>query len=287
MTHTQQDQFFRCTFSKDTIRLIVLDATQLCHELNQLHACTGVVRSIFSEIICSSLLTSPLLTEEERYTIRWYYDGPFESCIVDIGANAKIRAYPTNSYLEGIESIDQALGKSGKIGVVKSNPYRKLNSGMTLADQTQPAKDLATFFEISDQLKTILVYNEHADRHTAIMVQAMPGFTETNFEKLYSLFESMDFKSKFSEANFNNIEGFFKQFDVFKDIKIKQPTQPELFCTCSRDKMFQILCTLGIEDLQDMIANDGGSEVDCDFCKKKHIFDTTDLQKIIDYKKSS
>jgi molecular chaperone Hsp33 len=53
----------------------------------------------------------------------------------------------------------------------------------------------------------------------------------------------------------------------------------ELFfrCGCSRTKVEQALLTLPSDQLRDMIEQDGGAEVSCEFCRQVYSFDREDL----------
>ena len=52
-------------------------------------------------------------------------------------------------------------------------------------------------------------------------------------------------------------------------------------CDCSRDKFESGMISLGKEELEKMLNEDGEAEVTCHFCNKKYHFDEEDLKRMI------
>lgn len=51
-------------------------------------------------------------------------------------------------------------------------------------------------------------------------------------------------------------------------------------CDCSKEKMADALITLGKDELQAMIDEDHGCEINCQFCNTKYQFDENELKAI-------
>ncbi|MDD4643402.1 MAG: Hsp33 family molecular chaperone HslO, partial [Erysipelotrichaceae bacterium] len=52
-------------------------------------------------------------------------------------------------------------------------------------------------------------------------------------------------------------------------------------CDCSLEKMYSALITLSSKDIQDMIDQDHGCEIVCQYCGKKYYFNEDKLKEII------
>ena len=57
-------------------------------------------------------------------------------------------------------------------------------------------------------------------------------------------------------------------------------------CTCSREKLERLFCTMSDEEIRDMPDENGRVVANCHFCNKKYIFNKEDLEKIIKEKNS-
>jgi molecular chaperone Hsp33 len=69
---------------------------------------------------------------------------------------------------------------------------------------------------------------------------------------------------------------------LFGDIPYTRLEAHDLFfrCGCTREKVERALLSFTSNELADMIENDGGAEVTCEFCRQAYSFDTTDLNRL-------
>ena len=280
------DILLRGEWSQLQIRVMVLEATQVCKTIGDFHHTSGLAGRVFFQCMAAGLLTSPLLVEDERFTLRWQYAGELGTLTVDIAADGGLRAYPECLGLSD-ETAESAFGAGGKLGLVKSNPYRRLNSGMTLADQADPALDLATYFELSDQLPTICIARVQVPRVIGLMFQAMPKADREHFEHLRTwVTQAIDELLALKKIEPAGVSVWLSQGLQAANLpaepwKLHQTLTPHHFCNCSVDKVHDMLRGLPVSELEAMIREDGGAQVDCQFCAHTIRFEASDLQNII------
>ncbi len=58
------------------------------------------------------------------------------------------------------------------------------------------------------------------------------------------------------------------------------PTQPRFACTCSRERVTGMLQSLGVEEVESILAEQGQVDIDCDFCGARYVFDPVDAAQI-------
>ena len=52
-------------------------------------------------------------------------------------------------------------------------------------------------------------------------------------------------------------------------------------CTCSRERAGNALVSLGLEDAQQLVQENGGTvEIDCQFCNQQYLFDAADIAQL-------
>jgi molecular chaperone Hsp33 len=59
-----------------------------------------------------------------------------------------------------------------------------------------------------------------------------------------------------------------------------EPSEPHFACTCSRERVGNMIRSLGVEEAEGIIAERGNVEVGCDFCGKQYHFDPVDVAQI-------
>jgi molecular chaperone Hsp33 len=286
------DTLIRATIPDHHLRVVVLDSPKLTQEICKLHCAKGLAAEILGKAIGAGLLCSPLLEGKERYTMRWQYSGEVGTLLVDVAAQAKVRAVPERSELSS-EDPKLAYGEGGKLGVVKSNARGRLNSGMSLADRQDPAQDLATYFDLSDQLPSSCHCWTDNQGCQGILIQGLPGanreFIADMDEKIPSIKDRFFGEPQHLEQQLQS--AFDELFQSLghspSQLSVHETREPLSFCNCSKQKMLDMLRSISEAELEDMIKKDGGAQIDCQFCNHTIRLDVSDLQGIIDDKKSN
>jgi len=285
------DNLIRAEWKELHLRVFIVDCSELTCDLVESHEAEGWAALLYAKALTAGLLTSPLLENDERYTIRWQYEGEVGTITVDVASEGKVRGYPQKVKLES-NSFEEIFGASGKVGIVKSNTHRRLNSGMTLADQGDFAKDLSTAFTISDQVPTSIMIDikTHPWQARAWMIQALPETSFEDFENLRTTLESDEAAEHF--AKLESIEppyivSLFRGLgitDKNMTLQVHDTLVPESFCECNREKITNVLKGLPLAEIEDMIKVDGGAQVDCQFCNHCYRFEANDLRALIEEK---
>jgi molecular chaperone Hsp33 len=53
-------------------------------------------------------------------------------------------------------------------------------------------------------------------------------------------------------------------------------------CDCSEERLEKVIMTVGVQDLTEIIEEDGQAEMVCQFCLKKYLFDKEHLERILE-----
>ena len=68
---------------------------------------------------------------------------------------------------------------------------------------------------------------------------------------------------------------------IFEDVEILDTQDLSFECDCSKEKMGEALATLHTKDLEDMINEDHGCEITCQFCNTHYQFSEDELKEIL------
>ena len=66
------------------------------------------------------------------------------------------------------------------------------------------------------------------------------------------------------------------------EVEILETAPVEYRCYCSRDRVERALISMGTEELEDMLARQGGCELGCQFCDTVYRFSAQELRALID-----
>ena len=151
------------------------------------------------------------------------------------------------------------------------------------------AEDLTYYYAVSEQIPTAMALGVIVDTDNApkcaggYVIQMMPG-KDPDDEKIITRIEnsmsSLPPVSKMIEQGMTTQDIISV---VLGDIKygVLSETTPRYKCDCSRNRVERALISIGTKDLQSIIDDDKGTEVDCHFCGKKYSFTTDELKKLL------
>ncbi len=137
------------------------------------------------------------------------------------------------------------------------------------------AQAVSAYFARSEQLPTIFKLAIHRHQSAAIMLQRMPDISgdEEGWNRLVHLFETV------TEQELLDLDGETVMRRLFhEEARRLFPPRPLSFdCPCSRERVSEVLTSLGEDELRDMATAPDATEVRCQFCNQRYLFDKLDL----------
>ncbi|MGL4854641.1 MAG: Hsp33 family molecular chaperone HslO [Lentisphaeria bacterium] len=284
------DFLLRGSFKQLPIRFVFVETTQTVTNGIKIHNTDPVASHIWASALTVSAMLSSQLTENERYTIRWNYNGLIDYILTDICSNGQLRGIPKATSLMQANDVEELYGEDGTISIVKFSQSGKiLSSGTAKAAMLDINDDISYFFATSDQIETeissSILFNNDPEKPVKIaagfMIQALPDCDLDFFEKIRNVVKSHDFVTLLtSELNsekklfnllslllgksYSDIEG------VKEEIAYEYDNSPNYHCSCSLDKVRKALVTLPKAQISEMLENGQAIHICCDFCKKNY-----------------
>lgn len=144
--------------------------------------------------------------------------------------------------------------------------------------------DLATaferYFERSEQLPTRIVLAQSGDHCAGILLQQIAGEGGTDgthdadgWNRASHLLATLTQQELLTLPAENLLLRLFHEDGVRM-----QPAQPLAFaCSCSRERVGDMLRSLGRAECEETLAEQGSIQVDCEFCNRRYVFDAPDV----------
>ncbi len=158
--------------------------------------------------------------------------------------------------------------------------------GRTALVSGEIAEDLAYYYLQSEQQPTIVYLSVWVDIDTSVLragglvISPMPGASEESLSFIESkVFEIGNYALMLLQ--YSPEEAVRKIFEGAKIEKMREQ-EPKYICNCSHERFSQGILSLGKEEIESMITEDGQAEVVCQFCNKRYLFDAEELQKLLE-----
>lgn len=154
----------------------------------------------------------------------------------------------------------------------KGQPYQGIVplAGKNLSDA------LAAYFEQSEQLQTHLWLASDELGAAGLLLQKLPG--ETHDEDAWN--RVVQLASTITEKELLNLTSDELLYRLFHEESIRLFSGKDLSfqCSCSRERSLGMLKSLGKDELDDILKEEGSVEVSCDFCNAHYHFDSIDIE---------
>lgn len=283
------DKIITATANKHTVSIVFCNMKETCDEALKIHGVKGATaEALCRALIGGALLSSTLKNDDDLITMIIRGEGPAGGITVRADKHGKIKGYIYNPEAEG-ENVASVLGP-GMLTVIKDIGMREPYTGQLPLVTGEIAEDITAYFAESEQTPSScgigIRFNEDGTIKAAggFLIQLLPDAPYTVIDQL-----ELDLMRHPSppELILDYGDDFPKLLNAMLpglDIQILDEETIEWECTCSREKMEQVLISIGRNDLESIVSEGDDVEVVCDYCKNKYTFTPEEINDL--YKKA-
>ncbi len=240
------------------------------------------------------LLASSMKTPRGRVSLRVQCQGSLRGLTVDAGRNGGVRGYVA------VPNLELALAPGGQFDLTRAvgRGHLQVTRDEGLGDALQSTvelvsggigDDLAAYLFHSEQTPSAVFVGERITRKGircsgGVLVQVLPK--AANEPALVDLLErecgAVEGFSQQLEAHQGNMAALLQSlFGALDPQPLAAPQPVRFHCQCTAARCRAALQLLGAQELEEMMAQDGGAEMTCHFCAEVYRFCGADLQQVI------
>ncbi len=254
----------------DGVRIYALCTTNLVQEGADRHKTSHLASAALGRAMNGALLLAATMKDNERITLRLKGDGPISEVVADAEGNC-VRAYVDNPDIflplkNGKLNVGGALGQ-GHIIVTRYLQNSEPFTGYTELLDGEIASDLTNYLYTSEQTPSSVALGVLVDKEGKIVtsggyfIQAMPGCAEETLIKLEENISRTPYVTQLLELGYTPAK-IIETIARGLDVTISESTELEYKCRCSREKVLNMLATLGDNEIASM-SKDEETEVHC------------------------
>ncbi|ENA32819.1 MULTISPECIES: Hsp33 family molecular chaperone HslO [Pseudomonas] len=146
------------------------------------------------------------------------------------------------------------------------------------------AECLSGYFATSEQLPTRFWLNADGRRARGLLLQQLPAdkhkdkeSRDASWEHLTTLGNTLTAEELLGLPNETVLHRLYHE----ETVRVFDPQIVEFHCGCSRERSANALVSVGQEDVELLLQEQGGQiEIDCQFCNQRYLFDAADVAQI-------
>ena len=294
-------------------RFFVCDTTQVVKDAQSKHGLDAIATVNFGKLLtAAAMMGKDLKVEDGVVSVEISGDGAYGKMVATANMKGHVKGYVGNS--SNAKLIDKdgnfVRDEKGRIkligdGIMQVREDIGLKmpfSGMVALENQDIADIVASYFLQSEQIKSVVALgvklNEDGsvNRAGGYLIQLLPGAEDDFIDKLEDklrkirsitellnggfslerivelLYEDISAFEENKDANGNHKKKYIENFEILEKSEI------EYKCNCSKETFLKGLITLGKEQIDEILEEQGKIEVECHFCGKKYQFGKEDFE---------
>ena len=287
------DQIARAISKDGSVKAAAVSTRALTERARNIHHTTPVATAALGRALAGvSMMGNALKGQGESVTLQIKGGGPLGTVLAISDAEGNVRGYVGDASVDlplrsdGKLDVGGAVGHTGTLTVIKDLGLKEPYVGTIDLLGGEIAEDVAAYFVESEQIPSACGLGVLVDRDRSVLaaggylIQLLPGASEDTIAKveggIYAA-PSVTNILKDDPDPAHLLQTVLSDFDL----EILETAPIEYRCYCSRERTERALLSLGSAELEDMLREQGGAELTCQFCDKVHVFSGDELRKMI------
>lgn len=265
------------------------------------------VRHLLGEMTAASVLMQSNIKFNGALVMQIFGDGPLKLAVVEVQPDLSLRSTAkVVGELGDASTLPEMVNvnNEGKCAItldpLNKMPGQQPYQGVVpLFDDQRNKLDkfsdvLQHYMLQSEQLDTTLVLAANDTTAAGLLIQRLPVKGEANLAAQASMGDedgiglSEDYNrisilaASLTAEELLNLDAETILRRLFWEEKLVrfEPLQPKFACSCSRERVSNMIRSLGTDEVESILAERGNVEVGCDFCGQQYRYDAVDAAHI-------
>lgn len=287
------DQIIKFLAHNEKISVICADTTNLVEKARKIHDLSPVVTAAFGRMLTiTAIMGAEMKNVQDKLTVQIKGNGPIEMMVATTNNFPRVKGYAVNPQVDmplnefGKLDVGGAVGQEGYINVIKDIGLKDPYIGISPLTSGEIADDFANYFVSSEQRNSAVALGVLVDKNGVksaggYLINPMPDATEEEISKVEQAIFKAGAISKMLDEQLT-LQQIAEKITGDENVEIiEENITPIYQCDCSKEHMADGLATIGKEEIQNIMEEDGKAEIVCHFCNKKYQFSTQELEGIV------
>ncbi|MBS5787238.1 MAG: Hsp33 family molecular chaperone HslO [Clostridioides difficile] len=288
-----KDYVLRAIAGDGQVRAFIADTTNMVEKARDLHKTTKVATAALGRTLtATSIMGLMMKNDGDKLTVILKGGGPIGSILVTSNSKGIVKGYVSNpnveveDYPNGKLNVAGAVGQDGVIRVIKDFGLKEPYNGAYPINSGEIAQDFTNYFAMSEQTPSVVslgVYTREDEVEYAggFIVQLMPDATEEVISQLEKNIAEIPSVTDMLKSGCKP-EDMLERVLFGLSPKVLEKNEVTFECDCSKGRMAEALISIGKHSLTELLEEDKGAEVGCQFCNQKYNFAEEELKELID-----
>ncbi len=287
------DTILRGVSNDGKIRIFASNTTELVGRAQKIHNSYPIATAALGRLLtAASMMGSMLKGENDTITLRIKGDGPLGGVLAVGNSKGEVKGYSINpgvvlpDKIPGKLNVGGAVGK-GMLAVICDLGLKEPHVAQIELVSGEIAEDLTAYYAISEQIPTAIALGVLVDtdgsviRAGGFILQLMPDATDEDAAILEKTIASLPPITTMLDENMSCEDIIFKVTEGFDMLIYNDAVLPKYKCDCNRERVERALVSMGADEMQKLIDEQGSANLTCQFCDNVYDFSKDELFKLL------
>ena len=290
------DYMIRATAANHQVRAFAATTKELVEYAKNAHKMSPVATAALGRLLTAGTMMGPMMKgKDDLLTLKIEGDGPIGGLTVTADSKGNVKGYAFHPEVmlppspQGKLDVGGAVG-IGVLSVIRDIGLKEPYVGQTILISSEIAEDLTYYYATSEQIPStvalgVLMNKDNTVRQAGgFIIQLMPNTDEEVIDALEKKIQEIKpITTLLDEGMTPEMILEYVLGDLGLEVMEKMPVQFE--CNCSKERVEKAIASIKSEDIQEMIDDKKPIEVNCHFCNTNYVFETGELQSMLDKRK--
>ena len=287
-----QDQLLKFGFTGARVRGELVQLANAWREMTVHRRYPPAVMRVLGQMVAAAALLASNIKFNGALVMQIYGDGPLQLLVVECQSDLALRATAKvrDEAIADDISLHDLMNRHGRgrfsitLDPKDPLPGQQPYQGIVALEGNSVAEILQNYMRQSEQLETRLWLASNDAVSAGLLLQSLPGESvseaastdDVGWEHLLALARTVTAEELLELSPAEIAHRLFWQ----ESLEHYPPVTPRFQCTCSRERIAKMLISLGHEEVDSILAEQGSVTVTCEFCGRTYGFDPVDTAQL-------
>ena len=287
------DELIRVIAKDAPIKAMAITGTALVERARQIHDTWPVATAALGRLLMAASMMGDMLKEEKgSVTLRVRGGGPLGTVTAVSDSEGNVRGYVQNPAVDVPRKahakldVGAAVGSDGDLTVIKDLGMKEPYVGSVQLVGGEIAEDIAAYFVESEQIPTacalgvLIAPDQSVQVAGGYLIQLLPGADDAVITAIEQGIAKVGAVTAALDQGISALELLRQVLSGF-ELEVLESSPVEYRCCCTRDRVSRALISMGRKELEDMIEEQRGAELTCQFCDRVYQYSEEDLRQLL------
>lgn len=283
------DQIVRVITRDAPVKAMAISARDTVERARAVHDCWPVASAALGRLLMAASMMGAAMKEQDgSVTLRVKGGGPLGALTAVSDSRGNVRGYVQNPAVDvprkakGKLDVGAAVGADGDLTVIRDLGLKEPYIGSVQLVGGEIAEDVAAYFVESEQVPTacalgvLIAPDQTVQAAGGYLIQLLPGADEAVVSAVEQGVARLGAVSARLDAGMDPL-GLLREVLGAFELEVLETSPIEYRCYCTRERVSRALISLGRQELDALIREQGCAELTCQFCDRVYHFNAEEL----------